>query len=192
MHRLRTAVALAGLTAGLVAGQGPSPTPTCAEVTVQTDISRAKIDPLFKQLGNLSFGLGATGIVQGTVNNGNNNPDKGNTTDANWSLDFEIGAPIGPSGQAFVLIEAGQGNGLTDEPGVGDSLFGLNNDAGDSEAHLEVIEVWYEHRLWKERVWFTIGKIDLTNYFDANVVANDETSAASKLKIRISFMAFIL
>jgi carbohydrate-selective porin OprB len=138
--------------------------------------SQAKFDRLMEQLGNLEFGLGATGIVQGTIHNDANNPDDGETQDATWSIDLEIGAPIGEHGQAFMLIEAGQGEGLTNDPGIGDSFFGVNDDAGDSEAKLEVTEVWYEHLLWGERVIFTLGKIDLTNYFDTNAVANDETS----------------
>jgi carbohydrate-selective porin OprB len=59
---------------------------------------------------------------------------------------------------------------------VGNSFFGVNDNALDSEAKLEVIEVWYEHHLWDDRVSFTLGKIDLTNYFDANEVANDAYS----------------
>lgn len=144
-------------------------------VSAQEDAMQAKVDRLLEQLGNLEFGLGATGIVQGAMNNGDNNPDEGNTTDANWSLDFEVGAPIGNHGRVFVLIEAGQGNGVTDEPGIADSFFGVNDDAGDSAAGLDVTEAWYEHTLWGERAVFTIGKIDLTNYFDTNEVANDET-----------------
>jgi hypothetical protein len=138
--------------------------------------SQAKIDRLMEQLGHLELGAGATGVVQGTINNDANNPDDGETQDASWSIDLEIGAPIGEHGQAFILIEAGQGEGLANDAGVGDSFFGVNDDAGDSEASLEVTEVGYEHRLWGERVVFTLGKIDLTNYFDTNAVANDETS----------------
>jgi carbohydrate-selective porin OprB len=138
--------------------------------------SQAKIDHLMEQLGNLELGLSATGIVQGTLNNDANNPDHGETQDATWSIDLEIGAPIAAHGQAFILIEAGQGEGLTNDPGVGESFFGINDDAGDSTAKLEVTEAWYEHQLWDERVIFTLGKLDLTNYFDTNAVANDETS----------------
>jgi carbohydrate-selective porin OprB len=137
---------------------------------------RARVDRLAEQLGNLELALGLTGIVQGSMNNDDNNPDKGDTTDANWSVDFEIGAPIGNHGRAFILIEAGQGDGLTDEAGIADSFFGVNDDAGGSEARLEVTEAWYEHTLWDGRVVFTLGKIDLSNYFDANALANDEAT----------------
>ncbi|MFQ5829592.1 MAG: carbohydrate porin [Candidatus Methylomirabilia bacterium] len=136
----------------------------------QNDELRAKVDRLVEQLGRLHLALGVTGILQGTVNNEDNNPAERNTTDANWSLDLEVGAPIAEQGDAFVLIEAGQGEGVTDEPGVAESFFGVNDDAADSGTRLEVTEAWYEHELWGERAVVTIGKVDLTNYFDASAV----------------------
>lgn len=154
------------LTALVVSAYGESPAPGTSP----------RMDRLMEQLGNLEWGAGATGVVQGTINNDDNNPDDNETQDATWSIDLEVGAPIGARGKAFMLIEAGQGEGLTNDPGVGNSLFGVNDDAGDSEARLEVTEVWYEHLWWGERAVFTVGKIDLTNYFDTNAIANDETS----------------
>ncbi|MFQ5934058.1 MAG: carbohydrate porin, partial [Dehalococcoidia bacterium] len=180
MRSLRAAIMKAVFLVGLITIQGLDSELASAQSAQhagkQTDDLRAKVDRLMQQLGNLHLGLGVTGVLQGTVNNEDNNPGEGNTTDATWSLDFEIGAPIGEHGQAFVLTEAGQGAGLTDEPGVGASFFGVNDDAGNSEASLEVTEAWYEHRLWGERAILTAGKVDLTNYFDANDVANDETT----------------
>lgn len=116
-----------------------------------------------EQLGNLRIGVGLTGVVQGS------NDDQ---TDASWSMDVEIEAPIGENGLAFALIEAGQGEGLTDELAV---FHGVNDDAGDSGSSLEVTEAWYEHYFYDERVALTVGKIDLSNYVDGNAVANDET-----------------
>lgn len=151
-------------------------TPHAAETSADTPGPLAEVPWLPAPLRQTQFGLGVTGMIQGTVHNGDNNPDGGNTTDANWSLAAEMTTPLSPNGQAFLLIEASQGNGLTDEIGVGDALFGINAGAGDSEAHLEVTELWYEHRWWQDRVLFTIGKLDLTTYFDTNALANDETT----------------
>ena len=40
---------------------------------------QAKIERLMEQLGNLELGVGATGVVQGTLNNDDNNPDDNET-----------------------------------------------------------------------------------------------------------------
>ena len=165
MQRLRNAAMLAIMVLA-----------TAARVAVAEASDSTKMDRLMQQLGNLEWGVGATGVLQGTMNNDDNNPDDNETQDATWSIDLEIGAPIGARGKAFVLIEAGQGEGLTNNPGVGDSFFGVNDDASDSEAKLEVPEVWCEHTFWAERAVFTVGKIDLSNYFDTNAIANDETT----------------
>ncbi|MEA2109932.1 MAG: carbohydrate porin [Pseudomonadota bacterium] len=55
------------------------------------------------------------------------------------------------------------------------SWSGFNDDNDDDEtAH--VTEAWYEQSLLEDKLSFTFGKIDLTNYFDASEVANDETT----------------
>lgn len=152
------------LTIGLLAGL--LMTAVCVSQAADTSTDKpgplAQIPGLPEPLRQTQFGLGLTGILQGTIHNGNNNPDGGNSTDANWSLEVEVTTPLGPNGQVFFLIEASQGNGLTNEVGVGDTFFGINADAGDAAARLEVTEVWYEHRLWQGRVLFTVGKLDLT------------------------------
>ena len=126
-----------------------------------------------EQIGNLHIGVGLTGVVQGSNDAEDVSGEGDDQTDASWSMDLEIEAPIGETGLAFMLIEAGQGEGLTDEL---EGLFhGVNDDAGDSESSLEVTEAWYEHYFCEERVVLTVGKIDLSNYVDGNAVANDET-----------------
>lgn len=73
MQNIRDAVTVASLalvgilTAIVVSVHGATAEPN----------SQAKINRLMEQLGNLEFGLGATGIVQGTLNNDTNNPDDG-------------------------------------------------------------------------------------------------------------------
>ena len=54
-------------------------------------------------IGNLTFGVGATGIIQGTINNDENYkrtldyPRDGDVIDGSYSVDIEIEAPIGAS-----------------------------------------------------------------------------------------------
>ena len=125
-----------------------------------------------EQLGNLHIGVGLTSVVQGSIDADDITPNGANHTDANWSMDLEIEAPIGENGVAFALIEAGQGEGLNDELGV---FHGVNGDAGDNGSSLDVTEAWYEHNFHDEMIVLTVGKLDLSNYVDGNAVANDET-----------------
>lgn len=57
---------------------------------------------------------------------------------------------------------------------------GLNGDAGtlqdeDGLDRLQMLEAWGEFSVFDELFTITAGKIDLTNYFDNNAFANDET-----------------
>lgn len=58
---------------------------------------------------------------------------------------------------------------------------GLNDDAGafrynNGTDRLSIREMWFETKLFGQQVSLVAGKIDLTNYFDSNAVANDETT----------------
>ena len=125
---------------------------------------------------SLSIGGGITTVVQGTIQNKNNYPpgERGEEVqDASYSIDLEISASPVENAEAFLLIEAADGAGITEEV---NTLFGVNDDASDDDSAIAVTEAWYEHRYGEETAAFTFGKVDLTNYFDANAVANDETA----------------
>jgi high affinity Mn2+ porin len=130
-------------------------------------------------LGNIKIGIGATGIVQGTINNDENYtraldyPRDGNVTDGSYSVDIEIEAPVGEHGKAFLHLEAGEGANVSDELA---GLTGVNADALDDDGDIEVAEAWYEHSFKDDRVLLTVGKLDPVVYFDTNEVANDETT----------------
>jgi hypothetical protein len=128
---------------------------------------------LGEQLGNINVGIGLTGIVQGSIEAEDVSGENNDQTDGSWSMDIELESPVGERGTVFALIEAGQGEGLTDELAV---FHGVNDDAGDSESKLEVTEAWYEHNFCQDRLVLTAGKLDLSNYVDGNAVANDETT----------------
>ncbi len=125
-------------------------------------------------LDGLRIGAGATFVVQGTQN-ANATPRKGDDrADATYSVDLEAERKIGETGLAFLLLEAGQGAGLD-----GDELNlfgGVNADAGDSDANVQVTEFWYEHGFLEGSVTLTAGKLDPTVYLDTNAAANDETT----------------
>ena len=123
-------------------------------------------------LGNLSIGGGITLVGQGTSGNDDNAVGE-DVVDGNISVDLEISAALGEHGEGFIALEAITGDGLS-----GDELetfWGLNADAGDNGSTLEVTEAWYEHS-FNDMVTVTVGKLNPSNYFDGNEVANDETT----------------
>jgi high affinity Mn2+ porin len=122
-------------------------------------------------LDDISVGGGITLVYQGTSGNDDNLNARDDTNDAMYSADVEVSAPISEHGEAYMLMEAGDGSAVTDEI---QNFYGTNDAVVDNENSLDVTEAWYEHKWLDDRLIFTAGKIDLTNYFDENAVANDE------------------
>jgi carbohydrate-selective porin OprB len=61
--------------------------------------------------------------------------------------------------------------------GLTDELFvyqNVNDSAEDTGGNLEVSEAWYQHFFVPEGLYLVAGKLDMSNYFDNNVAANDE------------------
>jgi len=78
----------------------------------------------------------------------------------------------------FADLEAIGGDGPDELFG---SFSGLNDDSGsfqddDGLDRISVREVWLQSFLLDQRLRLVGGKLDLTNYFDSNTVANDETT----------------
>jgi len=146
-------------------------------VSEEMKVKASNLEKIQETLGRFEFGADLTFVGQGSINNDENNPDDGDTQDGAWSFDFEMTSHLWEHGTAYMLVEGGQGEGLDDEV---NTLSGLNDDApGTESAHAEVTEAWYEQEVPLNSLGglvFTLGKVDLTNYFDANEVANDETT----------------
>lgn len=124
----------------------------------------------------LELGAGGTMIVQGAnnINYDDGNTEKKSRTDGSYSADVTLGKEFKEiGGRAFLHLEAGQGAGLDDNLTL---YSGVNRDAGDSEAKVEVTEFWYEQGLFKDKAALTFGKLDPTAYFDQSEAANDETT----------------
>ena len=94
------------------------------------------------------------------------------------SFDIFAFTSFGKNALLFFDFEAIGGNGP-------DALLpnhsGLNADAGNTVSsdgldRLTVLEAWTEFKAINDIFTVTLGKIDLTNYFDNNLHANDETS----------------
>lgn len=125
----------------------------------------------------IDLGVGGTMVLQGT-NNVNDSTDgqtlKESRTDASYSADITLGKEFeAVNGRAFLHLEAAEGAGLDDNLVL---YSPVNYDAGDSEAKVEVTELWYEQGLFGESAVITAGKLDPTVYFDNNEIANDETT----------------
>jgi hypothetical protein len=124
-----------------------------------------------EQLGDLRIEVGLTGVVQGSLGAQDIDGEDNDSIDGTWSLDLEFESPIGQRGLAFVLVEAGEGESLSND------LFlyqNVNDSAEDTGGNFEVSEAWYQHYFVSERLYLAAGKLDMSNYFDNNVAANDE------------------
>ena len=120
----------------------------------------------------LQFNGGATSVLQGSLG------EKQYYSTATASFDIYAQATLAENTIFFIDLEAVGGNG-PDE--YFPNTAGMNGDAGstqneDGTDRLTVLEVWTEMKMLNQRVAVTTGKIDMTNYFDINDVANDETT----------------
>lgn len=118
-------------------------------------------------------GVSGTGIYQQLISSG-----RGEKGFAEGSFDLLFFARPLLNTTFFIDLEAIGGNG-PDE--LIDSFSILNRDAGtlqdvDRVDRVSVREVWLQSFLLQDRLRLVGGKIDLTNYFDSNIVANDETT----------------
>ncbi len=125
----------------------------------------------------LEIAVSITSVLQGTSGADEDNSTEGNITDANYIIDVEVQSSVGKNGTAYACFEAGNGGGIDGEIAT---LSGINTVAvGDAD--LGVLEAWYEHRLFNDKLAIQFGKIDLSGAcgakgggLDTNAVANDE------------------
>ena len=92
--------------------------------------------------------------------------------DLNVELDF--GKILGLTGGVFSISAEGSWSDGLDASSVG-SLFGVNGDAGGNRS-IDVTESYYQQTLLNDQVTIGVGKLDLSNWFDGNALANDETA----------------
>ena len=130
------------------------------------------VKELFTKEG-LSIGAGATFIAQGTPNANGAGGGEDSRFDGCYKVDIEIEKEFGDFGLGYILLEAGQGDTIESDLSV---FSNVNQAAAGTNAHVDAIEVWYEHYLFDNQITVTGGKIDTTNYIDKNEYANDETA----------------
>jgi len=127
------------------------------------------------------IGASGTGIFQQLISSGKQgrSADKrGKKSFAEGSTDLLFIAKPLLYTTFFMDLESIGGNGPDEIVG---SFSGLNDDSGslqddDGVDRVTVREVWLQSFLMDERLRIVVGKVDLTNYFDSNTVANDETT----------------
>ena len=141
------------------------------KVIAEHETTFEELEGIKNVISGLEFSVGATSVIQGTI--GNDDNIHHDDTDASYSIDVEITSKIGENGLAMLYLETGEGDGINDEMGA---FTTMNDDALDDDADVQVSEIWYEHNFIDGKVVGTFGKIDVTRWFDANEVANDETS----------------
>jgi len=136
---------------------------------------RKQVDELLRailqQPGKLQFSGVATASLQAEL-------IKNPTYLGTGSFDIFAFTSFGKNALLFFDLEAIGGNG----PDIVIPNFsGLNADAGSTASddgldRLTILEAWTEFKAIRDIFTVTFGKIDLTNYFDNNLHANDETS----------------
>jgi carbohydrate-selective porin OprB len=142
------------------------------DLTTRVDRDMSKVKKSFEDVvDNVSIAGGITTVVQGTMGHEDTFTQSDDNTDALYSIDLEVTAPIGKKGEAYLLFEGGEGDSVNQEVA---SFYGNNDAESDTENKLEISEAWYEHKWLGDKLIFTIGKVDLTNYFDGSAYANDE------------------
>ena len=148
------------------------------EIKAATDEETQKeLSPIVEALKGIELGFSATGLIQGSVDNDRNkdlpsDKKREDRVDGSISADLEISKTIGDQGLATVILAGAYGDGI--DPRI-PSWWGNNGDA-EGEQRIYLKELWYEHKLLDGTLVFTLGKIDITAYFDSNEVANDETA----------------
>ena len=136
---------------------------------------KKRVDDLLRAIqqrpGQLRFNGGATTTLQGNLGQSKS------IAMGVGSFDIYAFTSFGANTLLFFDLEAIGGNG-PDE--FFPTFSNLNGDAGSTQDgdgldRINVLEAWGEFTLLDEMFTITAGKIDLTNYFDNNASANDET-----------------
>lgn len=115
---------------------------------------------------NISLSGGLVGVLQGSIGN-----EPKDYADVVGRGDLVFNFKVGENTIAVIDVEATGGDGL--DPRIA-NFSTLNGVAGSTGDRVRFREAWVEHAALGDRLILTAGKVDLSNYFDSNAVANDE------------------
>ncbi|HNX91033.1 MAG TPA: carbohydrate porin [Candidatus Omnitrophota bacterium] len=137
------------------------------------------LDEGYEIPGGLDVGADGTFIFQGTPDANNAGDREDDRFDGAWTTDIIVSKQFCfdemNKGQVFLLFEAGESSGLTNDL----SLFSnVNYDNDDSTADVRLTNLWYQQDMFGDQLSVRVGKIDVTTYayLDDNAFAKDETS----------------
>ena len=127
------------------------------------------------EFAGLQFEGGTTWFLQATSG------AKKDTSALSYTLDLSIEKDFEDGGKAFVVFEAGDGQGIDEDIGT---LSIVNYDAflttssnvsGDKITTLNISQAYYERSFWGGDLVVDAGKQDIHSLTDDNAYANDET-----------------
>lgn len=116
---------------------------------------------------NITISGGMTGLLQSSL--GNKPKD---FADAVGRADLVFNFKVGENTIAVIDVEATGGAGI--DAHIGNYSI-LNNIPMPPSDTVRFRTAWVEHTMFDDRLVITVGKIGLTDYFDNNGVANNET-----------------
>lgn len=117
---------------------------------------------------NISLSGGLVGVMQGSIGN-----EPKDHADVVGRGDLVFNFKVGENTIAVIDVEATGGNGIDGQIA---NYSALNGVAGSTNDAVRFREAWVEHAAFNDRLILTAGKIDMSNYFDSNAVANDENA----------------
>ncbi|MFQ5428176.1 MAG: carbohydrate porin [Thermodesulfobacteriota bacterium] len=133
-----------------------------------------RLHPVHSEFG-LEITGGLTFVVQGVANL----PGQ-KRSESSLSGDLAIEGPIGEDGMAVIVLDVQRGVGVE---GLGllaapnGNPTGTNADVESfNDTSLKVTQLYYEHHFMEGFLNIALGQLDITGYFDANNLANDETA----------------
>jgi len=143
------------------------------------DYRTGRIRALEEKVGALTIGGDLSIFLQGVLSNAEG---LGKKADGSYSGDLFLIVPSGPYGNIYLRGDIGEGEGIS--PLLPPTFSGPNADLHVGESNkpeFELVEAWYWTSIpypdiRDQRLELTLGKIDPAALFDANAVANSETS----------------
>jgi hypothetical protein len=136
-------------------------------------------ETLKEKLGSLSIHGGVVGYYQGMTDATIGGMDFKNPDGAGITADLELSFKPMDNGEAFLRLHAGEGDGadkdLEPEGGLFADLNTLNDDNTGDEA-VKLLEAFYTHKFFDDRLFVSIGKTEPLVFIDDNAFANDEKS----------------
>ncbi|ROQ92196.1 carbohydrate porin [Desulfosoma caldarium] len=136
-------------------------------------------DMIMEKFGTLSIHGGVLTYYQGRNGPNIDDMDYSGTSGAGYVADLELSFEPTPNGEFFMRIHAGEGQGadkdLDDEGALFANLNTIADDNPENEG-VSVLEAFYTHKFFEERLFVSVGKSEQVAFIDDNEFANDEAT----------------